>query len=81
MTYGSNYDNHQAGNAEAPNSSERKESLAKGDEGRGLPSGGQSVALRPVTNASCGCTGGGSWVFMVIVASVLVLYVFVSILK
>jgi hypothetical protein len=60
---------------------EETEEVAGEGIGHDLAANGQSAGLGPANNASCGCTGGGHWIFMVIVAGLVGLYVLASILR
>ena len=80
MAYSSHKHNHAMENEEITNMEETEEITRKG-LGHDLPESRQSAGPNPATNVSCGCTGGGSWIFMVIVASVLVLYITVSVMS
>ena len=80
MAYGSPKHNQVTEKEENMNMEETKE-ITRGGYGHELPTSRQSAGPRPATNVSCGCTGGGSWIFLVIVAGLVGLYVLASILR
>jgi len=80
MAYGSPKHNHATEKEEITNMEETEE-ITRNGHGHDLPASRQSAGLHPATNVSCGCTGGGSWIFMVVVAGLIGLYVLASILR
>jgi len=80
MAYGSHKHNHAIEKEENRNM-EVTEGITREGHGHNLTAGRQSAGPRPATNVSCGCTGGGNWIFMVIVAGMVSLYVLASILR
>jgi len=80
MAYGSPKHNHAIEEEENTNMEETEEATNNG-HGHDLPASKQSAGPHPATNVSCGCTGGGSWIFMVMVAGLVGLYVLTSILR
>ncbi len=80
MEYGSPKHNHAIEKEEITNM-EGAEEIIENGHGHDLHARRQSAGPHPAINVSCGCTGGGSWIFMVVVAGMICFYVLASILR